>query len=759
MADRPWGDTINACPNCGAHYGFPTGSFPLASISDTSYEQLRALFLKKLVDHYRCRACNEPLDVQPTVVITINERTEYLYCLSDRLIAAPDSIQKTFVDGLQLKGARVEAFATLDQLRVAYAKRIVSMVERILQGLEAVLGDINKFSAGDWRGFTSNYFTAALIALSTPLPHVTVDFPLGTEEEALNRIALLQAVVWLSLCNSWSGDIEESRTLEGDLNHYMAANAFFHKAADEFLRLTDATESLPPVVKFCLDAMRASLYFWSNKPNPQLREWAELFVEQEVERRILGEQSPPHLNAIEISAQRARDTIPYEALFDACHRQMQKRGIMIRSQLGEIGQKVGYPDLEEQLLSAVRFFPKADQALRVDELLEWLRDTWKGGPPEALLIVASKAIDLLGEKRSPDALGRVADGLKDILGNESWTRARIEAWLCSHLLKNGLPKAVLERIGDKAQPWERELTLHRRAALWTERSNALRMCGRGKEALAIAEAVIADLEAANDEPIPHSLRRNLGILYRGAGQHEQALEIFLKLLPDADRDLDLLHSIVVTYAAIGRIAESMPYLEAMLKLAQGPYAERRPVIIASLAGAKAAIGERHEALALLREIPIDKVDDVAVLVSYASAWVTLSDERYREQLEEEDRQNLNSLVTKLKVVNDATRKNGNILLNMQIGRLLAQLTDVTHVEHPNVYWKQVDVDSRKFEGIPDPMALLALTRDAWADGQHQRVRDYLLEVPTAVAKRYPWSATSHSKYNHSPGRARYSATS
>jgi len=174
----------------------------------------------------------------------------------------------------------------------------------------------------------------------------------------------------------------------------------------------------------------------------------------------------------------------------------------------------------------------------------------------------------------------------------------------------------------------------------------------------------------------------------------------------------------------------------MSKLAQGPYADRHTAIIASLAGAKAAIGERHEALALLREIPIDKVDDVAVLVPYASAWVALSDERYGEPLEEEDRQNLSGLITKLKVVHDVTRKNGNMLVNMQIGRLLAYLIDVTQVEHPNVYWAQLDVDAREFEGVPDPAALLALARDDWAEGQHQRRRDYLLEVPSAVAIRY-----------------------
>ncbi len=103
---------------------------------------------------------------------------------------------------------------------------------------------------------------------------------------------------------------------------------------------------------------------------------------------------------------------------------------------------------------------------------------------------------------------------------------------------------------------------------------------------------------------------------------------------------------------------------------------------------------------------------------------------------QEDRQNLSKLVTKLKNVHDATLKNGNMQINMQINRLLAPLVDLTQVGHRNVFWELLDVGAREFEGAPDPMALLALARDAWAEGQHQRMRDYLLEVPSAVAKRY-----------------------
>src|SRR5262249_43974383 len=255
--------------------------------------------------------------------------------------------------------------------------------------------------------------------------------------------------VWLSFCASWSGELEKDRTLEADLGRYLAPDAMIHKAADEFLRITENTDHWTDVGRFCIEAVRATLYVWRNKPNPRLGEWADLFVEQEVARRVLGEQSPPHLFAMQISADRARETIPYEKLFDACARQFAEHGPKVLEQLQEIGEKVGYQDLATQLFASLRALPKEGQTLSVDQLLDALRGAHKGRSPEALLGAASKFLAVLGKKLSPDVLSQVADGLREILEKDINTQARAESWLCSHLLREGLPTAVLERITDK----------------------------------------------------------------------------------------------------------------------------------------------------------------------------------------------------------------------------------------------------------------------------------------------------------------------
>lgn len=393
MTDKP----RNVCSNCGARDDALKGLGPLCIIPDTTYEQLRALFLQQ-VDDYRCRICRRSMGLRPTVIVVINEKQKYLCCLGDRAFAVPEELRKNFLDGLESEGAQVEAFATLDELRAAYAKRIASMVEHIIQGIDAASRDDCKgLFAGGWRDFPSNHFVAAVLILSTPLPGIDMDFHDGsTAEGVFDNIVAFQVKVWLSFCGSWSSELEKGRTLEGDLSRYLAPDTMLHKAADEFLRVTENPEHWTPVGRFCLEAVRASLCVWRNKPNHRLREWADLFVEQEVARRVLGEQSPPHLVAMEISAERARDTIPYEELFDACAQQVGKHWSKVLPQLQEIGQKVGYPHLAAQLVASVRPLPKEGQMVSVDKLLEGLRATYKGGSPEPLLMAASNLLVVLG---------------------------------------------------------------------------------------------------------------------------------------------------------------------------------------------------------------------------------------------------------------------------------------------------------------------------------------------------------------------------
>src|SRR5262249_41749186 len=156
-----------------------------------------------------------------------------------------------------------------------------------------------------------------------------------------------------SLCSSWSNREPEGRSLEAELSAYAEPNALFTAALDKFLLETEEdSEAVPIGERFCREALRASFFAWSNKPNPRIALWADLFVELEIKRLQWGDKGPQLLKAMEISGRLAKTTIPYEELFNAGLRQVAK-DFRLRAQLGQIGDKVGYPELNDELLSSL----------------------------------------------------------------------------------------------------------------------------------------------------------------------------------------------------------------------------------------------------------------------------------------------------------------------------------------------------------------------------------------------------------------------
>lgn len=112
-------------------------------------------------------------------------------------------------------------------------------------------------------------------------------------------------------------------------------------------------------------------------------------------------------------------------------------------------------------------------------------------------------------------LEALANDLRRSWGSSSEDlRAEIEAWLGARLKEMGRPKRFLDRIGDKAAEWESRVSPKSRAALWNERSNALRLIGRGRDALEISKTIPSMLTGLDDRPDQRVQIRNLAILQR-----------------------------------------------------------------------------------------------------------------------------------------------------------------------------------------------------------------------------------------------------
>jgi tetratricopeptide (TPR) repeat protein len=162
-----------------------------------------------------------------------------------------------------------------------------------------------------------------------------------------------------------------------------------------------------------------------------------------------------------------------------------------------------------------------------------------------------------------------------------------------------MPTAFLEKAGDHAQPWEKQLPDDVRLVLHTERASALRIAGRPQEARAILEPFL-------DMPLDAENRwvteLNLAMVLRDGGAADaglRATEDLLARAPDDDSRFLARQSLARTATALGRHVDAVEHLRAAIDLAVGAHAEQVPVLRASLAGLLAAGGDTAGALAEL----------------------------------------------------------------------------------------------------------------------------------------------------------------
>jgi tetratricopeptide (TPR) repeat protein len=624
-----------------------------------------------------------------------------------------------------------------DDLKLNVAQRAATLLNRVTRAHDQLKKDPKQFSAL-WRRLPSSCFACSVLVLSRPLPGVHLQFPPGiTKQDLLHIVVNAQVMAWMGLCSSWTGKPDPDRSLEDELESYFAPDAMIHDAGDEFLRVTEDRGTWSAEGQFCIAVLRASIRALRGKSNPEVRELADLFVLREVALTAGGDQAPDNLWTMRLSPERARQLIPYEALFDACARMIGQHGMGALQAIDALGARLEHPGLAARLAGSVRAVVDGGRRVKAADVVRAVATTaLDRGRPEAAWNAVSGMLDVLKEGRTVESLTAVADGLLKALGDTPETRARADAWLCAQLLRGRFVEAALNRIGNRPRKWEAEVPVYELASLWNERSNCLRAAGRREEAIPVTEAAIRLLAENRHAPSP-DLRRNLGILYQETGRQEEALAIFRELLDGADGELrlQLLRSVGTTYLSLGRFADAQPYFDGAAALASGPLDHYRPQLRAAAAGLKWTAGDREGALAELRDMPLDEVHDPNVLIPLASAWINAS--QHPDLLEPEDGERLSTLIDKLAGAQQAALDARDMQVFVPVNRLLAILSDIgpDPVEGGELFWELLDKSARDFEGAPDPLALLGLARHHW-NGDRERAKALLLELPAAVAQRF-----------------------
>lgn len=731
------------CGNCGA--ALPVEN-ALAFVLETDVTNLAALLEGKL-DNLACQICDTTTGVVSTLIAAFHEPDVVWLVPGSEL---NEEAAKTVGEKLALEfGRNPELLADAAALR----REIVDRLKASLTVFQDyfLADERNRYLEKAWPRYRPAVFVASALALGGAIPGVQI--AVGTREplqelttdDVLPAFAELQAKVWLALCEAWMQEEAEERgpTLESDLSRYVDGSLLLPGAREQFNDIADeiaALPDLPAEMVFPMEAVRASLYAVDGTENPRAGAWAEYFFGQELALYKNPERVSEKLRAMQISEERARRTIPYRAAWDAVVHRLKRaldesdRPVAERvadlEPVHALAVKAGHPHLMEDLMShgiALRAPAGIPLQELVDPLLP-LADRIRESGTE--LEVFDSLAPLLVRERRVDDLETLADIALREMGRSHTTQARVEAWLGRYLKEMREPRRFLERIGATPRAWEQALPSSVKLDLWVERSNALRLLGRHREALEVAQAALP-LTAERTPKAQRTLRRNIAILLRETGAPDVALREFQALAEEAGNDwerLNMLESLATTYGHLAQMEQVLDVLEQALSLAIGPHVERRTRLQTSRASVLAWLGRHAEAVEALEAVPQSHNDSTALLAEFAT-WLNI----FNADADLVDSDRFLKLAESVALMMQDAADAGDAESYLTGAYMRALFFETAEDEGAVELWLAL-YEAHEEEEVPQrPDALIWLAHHAYGQGKRAVGHDLLTQVPAALS--------------------------
>ncbi|MGI8333742.1 hypothetical protein ACRYCC_27660 [Actinomadura scrupuli] len=299
---------VDAC-SCGASISAAVGFGAVEVVRDDDVEALEALFTGRF-DHARCDAGCE-LGIRPTVVFQHGAADLAVVSAGD--LAGAERLPETVRAALGAPTATVDQVDGVDVLKARVADTIRARIAEIAPALD--FGTEHRspgserffggYSAADleyllkhWRVFTAPVWAA--LAVMDVVPSAAVEHggeggaagraEQGTPEERLNRFALLQSMVWISMLEAWARhDAPPNRTFEDDLRAYVDSVPLLGRSVallEEQLEGQELPEDFTDLIlRYQAEAVRASLCVRSNPTDSVASDWACAFLLLEVQMR------------------------------------------------------------------------------------------------------------------------------------------------------------------------------------------------------------------------------------------------------------------------------------------------------------------------------------------------------------------------------------------------------------------------------------------------------------------------------------------
>ncbi len=735
------------CKKCGALADFDQYG-PFLFIEDSNAIGLTGLFARQL-DEARCEVCDHGLGFQITLAVVLSDPPEILLAPGDRL-------KQNAATGVSLLRAQFEqlGYSTITELDSAEALRaeVWQRMTRYYALFEEAerAGKANQLAewmTRRWRELTPAAFVAGRLILGAKAADRGLPPESPQVVNSFRRLAEDQANSWVMMCREWAESPPTDRSFEDDLARYLVATAIHPWAVEEFAKRADLFANDHPDAdrhRYCLEAARATLHSFFDQPNPRVEEWAGRLVSYELLIGQPGAEDPEGLGRLRISQERARQTVTYQALYDALLPVFEKRNRKFLGSLQALTDRLGFPDMLLDLGKALRIAPDSDPQLPdhpklLDQLLAANPPASPEEAIEATIGALRAARHFFSNQFSADDLEALADAALQRLPDTDVARAEVNAWVGSALKDLREPERFLRRVGETIQPSEENLPRQTQISLWTERGTALRLARNPQAARAVYERVAKLFEGRPDSRDARIARRNLAIALRETGAPDLALGMLQEQLPLAagEERLSLLDNLGATHLALGQVAEARKCYEAALELAAGPFERERARFAAALEATLAFEDSAENTIRRLLQRPAPKAEDEAAVFAEASAWLMALHNAEDIELvnSDEAKDRTEELMDALFDLSDRAQRAGDVQLRLMAVAALCQLADLYELPQATEMWddlNQLSLDAGR--GL-DPRALLALARIAYRDGAVSSGRAFLEMIPGALMTR------------------------
>ena len=737
------------CRACGTRNHALGGGGLLVVIELTDLTELAALF-RGALDVLRCEnpACNRPLPATPTVgVVSVWDR-EAVVVPGTLAGAGEPGLFEPLRAELEAGGIALEIAESLDRVRGWVVKRWEPELGVVGEAQNDPVG----FLTSQWERLTPELFVAAALVAGGLVEGLTVrgaypntDADIDTDPAAaVAGFAELQAKTWVALCMAWAQPDQRS-SLELDLTRYLPPGALLPGSAelgrDMLASIGAAAQSQP--LRYATHATRASVCAEAALDDPEAAAWARVWLELEVWRNLTEPAERfPLWDKLRIGADRAARTVHRRHLFDESARLFMEAGVDTLAALDAAGARASRPNLAADLVGALQ--PLEDKTLAAEEIIAAVQRSAAGGPLEAVLSGARKLFDLVAAPDYADTVWAGGDAISTWYGDTPEARARVTAWVGNLLNARYLPTAFLDRVGERPDETELRLPAHLRGHLAVERAAALHAATRFAAAIDIVDDALDLADRCPDE-IDERMRRELrwrkARLRRDNGDREGALHELRRLAGEgnpADR-LVVSRSLITSLLGLGRTDEALAALAQADRDAMAPSRTGQAWFRSIRAGILTVLGRHQDALDELMQVDEGALEDLDVLVPYASAWINIlgavgPDPAYGQRFMH--------MFDLLSAASDSTYESGALLVHETVLRLFAilatQLSDDDDDDDVDVdvLWEGLDVLCREQRGRADPMALIARAGSAARRGDPERVRHLLDEVFVAIAGEY-----------------------